>query len=35
VPPPEAERQMDTAVNWGRWAELFDYDADHACFLLR
>ena len=33
VPPPEAERQVDTAVNWGRWAELFDYDADDACFL--
>jgi len=33
VPPPEAERQLDTAVNWGRWADLFDYDADDACFL--
>jgi NitT/TauT family transport system ATP-binding protein len=33
VPPPEAERQVDTAVNWGRWADLFDYDADVACFL--
>ena len=33
MPPPEAERQVDTAVNWGRWAELFDYDADDACFL--
>jgi len=33
VPPPEAERQIDTAVNWGRWADLFDYDADDACFL--
>jgi len=31
--PPEAERQVDTAVDWGRWAELFDYDADDACFL--
>jgi NitT/TauT family transport system ATP-binding protein len=30
---PEAERQLDTAVNWGRWADLFDYDADDACFL--
>ena len=29
----EAERQVDTAVDWGRWAELFDYDADDACFL--
>jgi NitT/TauT family transport system ATP-binding protein len=33
VPPAEAERQVDTAVNWGRWADLFDYDADEACFL--
>ena len=31
--PPEAERQVDTAVDWGRWAEVFDYDADDACFL--
>jgi NitT/TauT family transport system ATP-binding protein len=35
VPPREAERQVDTAVNWGRWADLFDYDADDACFLRR
>ncbi len=33
VPGPEAERQVDTAISWGRWAELFDYDADDACFL--
>jgi NitT/TauT family transport system ATP-binding protein len=33
VAPPEAERQVDTAIDWGRWAELFDYDADDACFL--
>ena len=33
VPPQEAERQVDTAVNWGRWADLFDYDADDACFI--
>jgi NitT/TauT family transport system ATP-binding protein len=33
VPGPEAERQVDTATNWGRWAELFDYDADDACFV--
>jgi NitT/TauT family transport system ATP-binding protein len=25
-PPPEAERQFDTAVDWGRYAGLFDYD---------
>lgn len=24
----EARRQLDTALNWGRYAELFDYDAD-------
>ncbi len=29
----EAERQVDTAVNWGRWAELFDYDSDERAFL--
>ena len=33
VPPQETERQLDTAVNWGRWADLFDYDADDACFV--
>jgi len=33
VAPSEAERQVDTAIDWGRWAELFDYDADDACFL--
>jgi NitT/TauT family transport system ATP-binding protein len=33
VPPPEAERQVDTTVNWERWADLFDHDADDACFL--
>jgi len=33
VPAAEAERQVDTAVNWGRWADLFDYDADDACFV--
>jgi NitT/TauT family transport system ATP-binding protein len=33
VPPREAERQVDTAVNWGRFADLFDYDADDGCFL--
>jgi NitT/TauT family transport system ATP-binding protein len=33
LPPQEAERQLDTAVNWGRWADLFDYDADDACFI--
>ena len=28
----EAERQVDTAVDWGRQAELFDYDADEGFF---
>ena len=28
----EVERQIDTAVDWGRQAEVFDYDADAACF---
>ena len=28
----EAERQVDTAVDWGRHAELFDYDADEGFF---
>ena len=23
----EAERQLDTALNWGRYAEIFDYDS--------
>ncbi len=28
-----AERQLDTAVDWGRYAELFDYDADAQHFV--
>lgn len=27
-PPDEAERQIDTAVDWARYAELFSYDSD-------
>ena len=23
----EAKRQLETAINWGRYAELFEYDA--------
>ncbi|WP_280671804.1 MULTISPECIES: AAA-associated domain-containing protein [unclassified Kitasatospora] len=23
----DARRQLDTAIDWGRYAELFDYDA--------
>jgi NitT/TauT family transport system ATP-binding protein len=33
-PEAEAERQFDTAVNWGRYAELFDYDAELGCLML-
>jgi NitT/TauT family transport system ATP-binding protein len=28
-----AERQIDTAIDWGRYAELFDYDADAQHFV--
>lgn len=24
----EARRQLDTAIDWGRYGELFEYDAD-------
>ncbi len=27
------ERQIDTAIDWGRYAELFDYDADAQHFV--
>jgi NitT/TauT family transport system ATP-binding protein len=30
----ECQRQMETAVTWGRYAELFDYDAGHRRFVL-
>jgi NitT/TauT family transport system ATP-binding protein len=30
----ECQRQIETAVNWGRYAELFDYDAGHRRFVL-
>jgi NitT/TauT family transport system ATP-binding protein len=26
--PDEAQQQLDTAIDWGRYAELFDYDTD-------
>lgn len=29
----EAERQVDTAIDWGRQAELFDYDSDEGFFI--
>ncbi len=30
----EARRQLDTAMHWGRYAELFDYDADRGRLVL-
>jgi NitT/TauT family transport system ATP-binding protein len=30
----EARRQLDTAIDWGRYAELFDYDADDGLLML-
>ena len=30
----EARRQLDTAIDWGRYAELFDYDADDGVLML-
>jgi NitT/TauT family transport system ATP-binding protein len=30
----ESQRQMETAITWGRYAELFDYDAGHRRFVL-
>ena len=32
--PEEAERQLETAVHWGRYAELFDYDANSGRLFL-
>jgi NitT/TauT family transport system ATP-binding protein len=31
----EVQRQLDTIVSWGRYAELFDYDAREKRFFLR
>jgi NitT/TauT family transport system ATP-binding protein len=28
----ELQRQLETAITWGRYAELFDYDADEKRF---
>jgi NitT/TauT family transport system ATP-binding protein len=33
-PSEEAERQLDTVINWGRYAELFAYDEDAGRFYL-
>lgn len=30
----EADRQLDTAISWGRYAEIFDYDADNGRLFL-
>ena len=27
-------RQLETAVNWGRYSELFDFDASRRRFIL-
>lgn len=32
--PHESERQLETALDWGRYAELFDYDSDAQEFFL-
>ena len=33
-PPEEAEKQVEIAVNWGRYAELLSYDDDKATIYL-
>jgi NitT/TauT family transport system ATP-binding protein len=33
-PSEEAERQLSTAINWGRYAELFAYDDDDALIYI-
>ena len=30
----EAQKQLETAINWGRYAELFDFDASRRRFIL-
>ena len=30
----ESQRQMETAITWGRYAELFDFDASRRRFVL-
>jgi NitT/TauT family transport system ATP-binding protein len=29
----ETTLQLETAVNWGRYAQLFDFDASRGCFV--
>ncbi|MDQ1693317.1 MAG: NitT/TauT family transport system ATP-binding protein, partial [Acidobacteriaceae bacterium] len=30
----ETQRQLETAINWGRYAELFDFDAGRRRFMM-
>jgi NitT/TauT family transport system ATP-binding protein len=30
----ETQRQLETAINWGRYAELFDFDAGRRRFIM-
>ena len=30
----ECQRQMETAITWGRYAELFDFDAARRRFVM-
>ncbi|MDW8256773.1 MAG: AAA-associated domain-containing protein [Acidobacteriota bacterium] len=30
----ESQRQLDTAIHWGRYAEIFDYDAEKGRLIL-
>jgi NitT/TauT family transport system ATP-binding protein len=30
----EVQRQLETALNWGRYAELFDYDSETGRLVL-
>jgi len=30
----ESRKQLDTAINWGRYAEIFDYDANSGRLIL-
>jgi NitT/TauT family transport system ATP-binding protein len=33
-PPEEAERQVETLINWGRYAEMLSYDDDDEGLFL-
>ena len=30
----EVQRQLETVLNWGRYAEIFDYDSDTGRMIL-